>query len=45
MPPLPVGFELTTPAGKRLQTYALDRMATGTGKVLRKSTKHISWAK
>jgi hypothetical protein len=26
-----VGFELTISAGKRLQTYALDRAATGTG--------------
>jgi hypothetical protein len=29
MPPL--GFELTIPAGERLQTYVLDRAATGTG--------------
>ena len=29
MPPL--GFEPTIPAGERLQTYALDRTATGTG--------------
>ena len=27
----PVGFEPTTPAGERPQTYALDRTATGTG--------------
>ena len=27
----PVGFEPTTPAGERPQTYALDRVATGTG--------------
>ena len=27
----PVGFELTISAGERPQTYALDRMATGTG--------------
>ena len=27
----PVGFEPTIPAGERLQTYALDRAATGTG--------------
>ena len=27
----PVGFEPTTPAGERLQTYALDRAATGSG--------------
>jgi hypothetical protein len=26
-----VGFELTTPAGERPQTYALDRADTGTG--------------
>jgi hypothetical protein len=28
----PVGFEFTVSAGKLLQTYALDRAATGTGK-------------
>ena len=28
----PVGFILTFSAGKRLQTYALDRVATGTGR-------------
>jgi len=27
----PVGFETTVSAGKRSQTYALDRAATGTG--------------
>ena len=27
----PVGFEPTVSAGKRPQTYALDRAATGTG--------------
>ena len=27
----PVEFELKISAGKRLQTYALDRAATGTG--------------
>ena len=27
----PVGFEPTTPAGERPQTYALDRGAIGTG--------------
>ena len=27
----PVGFDPTTPAGERLQTYALDRAATWTG--------------
>jgi len=26
----PVGFEPSTPAGERLQSYALDRAATGT---------------
>ena len=29
----PVGFEPTISAGERLQTYALDRVATGTGDV------------
>jgi hypothetical protein len=29
-----VGFEPTISAGERLQTYALDRAATGTGIVL-----------
>jgi len=28
---LPVGFEPTISAGERLQTYTLDRAATGTG--------------
>ena len=28
----PVGFEPTSSAGERPQTYALDRVATGTGK-------------
>ena len=27
----PVGFEPTISAGEQLQTYALDRVATGTG--------------
>ena len=27
----PVGFEPTVSTGERLQTYALDRAATGTG--------------
>ena len=31
---LPVGFEPTISAGKRSQTYALDRAATGTGFVI-----------
>ena len=30
----PVGFEPTISAGERLQTYALDRVATGTGNSL-----------
>ena len=30
----PVGFEPTISAGERPQTYALDRTATGTGKVV-----------
>ena len=30
---LPVGFEPTISAGERPQTYALDRTATGTGKM------------
>ena len=30
----PVGFEPTTLAGERQQTYALDRAATGTGPVI-----------
>jgi len=29
----PVGFEPTISAGERLQTYALDRVATGTGEL------------
>jgi hypothetical protein len=29
----PVKFEPTTPEGERPQTYALDRVATGTGNV------------
>jgi len=29
----PVGFEPTISAGERPQTYALDRAATGTGKI------------
>ena len=33
----PVGFELTISAGERLQTYALDRAATGTGSCMRLS--------
>jgi len=30
----PAGFELTTSAGERPQTYALDRAANGTGSFL-----------
>jgi len=30
----PVGFEPAIPAGGRPQTYALDRIATGTGKLV-----------
>ena len=33
----PVGFEPTISAGKRPQTYTLDRAATGTG------TEEITW--
>ena len=29
----PVGFEPTSPASERPQTYALDRAATGTGNI------------
>jgi len=29
----PVGFESTSSAGERPQTYVLDRAATGTGRV------------
>ena len=41
-----VGFEPTISAGERPQTYALDRAATGTGKVsklrhLKLQYKHI----
>ena len=35
----PVGFEPTISAGERPQTYALDRAATGTGKVHRAMVK------
>ena len=30
----PAGFEPTIPAGERSQNYALDRAATGTGKLM-----------
>ena len=30
----PVAFEPTIPAGERPQTYALDRAATGTGRII-----------
>ena len=36
----PVGFEPTISAGERLQIYALDRAATGTGK-----TRWLEWKK
>jgi len=32
---LPKGFETTIPADERLQTYVLDRAATGTGNRLK----------
>jgi hypothetical protein len=35
----PVGFEPTVPASERLQTYALDRAATGIGQML----SHHKW--
>ena len=31
----PVGFEPTISTGERTQTYALDRAATGTGKIIK----------
>ena len=37
----PVGFEPTTSAGERPQTYALDRAATGTGILVGKLTLNI----
>ena len=37
----PVGFEPTVSAGERLQTYALDRAATGTSSAyISEYTKH-----
>ena len=36
---LPVGFEPTVSAGERPQTDALDRAATGTGKIQRVSVQ------
>ena len=38
----PVGFEPTISAGERPQTYALDRAATGTGKVGLLEDKYLS---
>jgi hypothetical protein len=40
----PVGFETTISAGERLQTYALDSVATGTGSVheCRITNEHFS---
>ena len=37
----PVGFEPTTPAGERPQTYALERAATGTGRKVTEKLKRI----
>jgi len=37
----PMEFEPTISAGERLQTYALDRAATGTGSILNYSLKII----
>ena len=37
---LPVGFEPTISAGKRPQTYTLDRAATGTGGTVPYSTQY-----
>ena len=37
----PVGFEPTTSAGERPQTYALDRAATGTDKGYKYQNKNI----
>ena len=34
----PVGFEPMISAGERLQTYALDRAATGTGDTVKLAT-------
>ena len=38
----PVGFELKISAGERLQTYTLDRAATGTGPLIVYSTRSYS---
>ena len=38
----PVGFEPTTSAGERPQTYALDRAATGTGMQNHKDKPNLS---
>jgi hypothetical protein len=35
----PMGFEPTTSAGERPQTYSLDRAATGTGKKIVRSER------
>ena len=37
----PVGFEPTISAGKRPQTYALDRAATGTGTLQKTSVTNV----
>ena len=41
-PRSPVGFEPTTSAGQRLQTYALDRAATGIGIFLFYRVQYLS---
>ena len=38
----PAGFEPTISAGERPQTYALDRTATGTGKLIKYIIKIMS---
>jgi len=37
----PVGYELTISAGERPQTYALDRVATGTGTLSHMKVKKV----
>jgi len=41
----PVGFEPTISAGERPQTYALDRAATGTGRIKRQQVLNQRWLK
>jgi hypothetical protein len=38
----PVGFEATISVGERPQTYALDRLATGTGYTNFSHTKYLA---